>query len=819
MSNTQATRRVHPEPNRTHQQTKWGAAVGLILGLGVSLLLPAESTVSADIAPGPTLPATTNPILFVTQVPIPYDFANIASPFANHRGHVRRAPRGGDLWLRLADGALRNLTAEAGYGMDGFQGANAIAVRQPCVHFSGTRAVFSMVVGAPVEQYGDDDARWQIYEVTGFDAGETVVITRLPGQPEAYNNVSPIYASDGDIIFTSDRPRNGAAHLYPQQDEYESTPTNTGLWRLDLATQSTTLLQHAPSGSFSPSLDSEGRVLMTRWDHLQRDQLADISAMGGTDYETFNYASEAEDALPTGNNIEVFPEPRRSWLDFIRDNPDYDGPLRGYADHLVGHRFERFQIWQINQDGTEEETLNHVGRHETAVYFTPVFNNDDSLSDFYFGSAGNGSIERVRNMFQAAESPLQPGLLYAVDAPTFFTHACGRIIALESSPSINPDAMQIFSVTHPDTAEASDDPGDDHSGLYRNPRELSDGQLIASHTAETRRDENEGTSGAPLSRYDLRLKIIDRSGEYAVPGPPLTAGNGIEKTVSYWNPYEFVSYSGPLWEIDAVEVVSRPTPPDPESTLEQPELDAIAAAGVSQTQLRAYLSANDLALIVARDVTQRDAIDRQQPFNLRVDGTSTQRIGDDGQIYDIAFMQMFQADQIRARGTSPGRRVLAQPMHDPAALLPPVASGAPESSVRIAEDGSVASLVPATRAMTWQITDDTGESVVRERYWLSFQSGEIRMCTSCHGANTVDQAGLPPATNSPQALTDLLVFLRDSGALAAPGDLDSDGDVDFVDLTNLLAAWASVGSPADLDANGSVGFTDLLILLNNWTPS
>ena len=37
-------------------------------------------------------------------------------------------------------------------------------------------------------------------------------------------------------MFASDRPRNGAAHLYPQHDEYESTATVTGLWRLDPAT-------------------------------------------------------------------------------------------------------------------------------------------------------------------------------------------------------------------------------------------------------------------------------------------------------------------------------------------------------------------------------------------------------------------------------------------------------------------------------------------------------------------------------------------------------------------------------------------------------
>jgi hypothetical protein len=37
-----------------------------------------------------------------------------------------------------------------------------------------------------------------------------------------------MYGSDDRIIFTSDRPRNGKRHLYPQLDEYETAPTNTG---------------------------------------------------------------------------------------------------------------------------------------------------------------------------------------------------------------------------------------------------------------------------------------------------------------------------------------------------------------------------------------------------------------------------------------------------------------------------------------------------------------------------------------------------------------------------------------------------------------
>lgn len=64
-------------------------------------------------------------------------------------------------------------------------------------------------------------------------------------------------------------------HTYPQLDEYESTPTNTGIWKLDVSTKKVSMIQHAPSGSFDLYVDSFGRILFTKWDHLKRDQQAD----------------------------------------------------------------------------------------------------------------------------------------------------------------------------------------------------------------------------------------------------------------------------------------------------------------------------------------------------------------------------------------------------------------------------------------------------------------------------------------------------------------------------------------------------------------
>jgi Hydrazine synthase alpha subunit middle domain len=130
-------------------------------------------------------------------------------------------------------------------------------------------------------------------------------------------------------------------------------------------------------------------------------------------------------------------------------------------------------------------------------------------------------------------------------------------------------------------------------------------------------------------------------------------------------------------------------------------------------------------------------------------------------VYDVSHLQFFQADLIRGIGgsTTPrdGRRVLAQVLHDQNAIAQnPVNSSGPAGSVSVATDGSIAAFVPARRALSWQLTDPSGTGVVRERYWLTFQPGEVRVCGSCHGLSDKDQSGNGVPTNPPQALLKLL---------------------------------------------------------------
>ncbi|HEX6097042.1 MAG TPA: hypothetical protein VF432_12010 [Thermoanaerobaculia bacterium] len=628
---------------------------------------------------------TTHPILFVTQVPMDEDFTTIGSTFGNHSGQVDSAPRGGDLWIRYPDGTLKNLTRAAGFGMEGLQGANAIAVREPSVHWSGTKALFSMVIGAP-ERYQWNEYYWQIYEITGLGQNQTPVIRKIANQPANYNNISPIYATDDRILFTSDRPRNGARHLYPQLDEYEEAPTVTGLWSLHEVTGELKMLNHSPSGVFSPFVDSYGRVVFTRWDHLQRDQQADDP---GNPYGTFDFSDESASAAKLDQRVEVFPEPR----------------IAATGSKVEGFTINHFFPWEINEDGTSEETLNHIGRHELHSYFNRSFNDDDALDEF-IGGGGNTLL----NMFQIKEDPTQPGRYIGTDAPEFDTHASGRLVRLDAPLGKPADGITVSYLTP------------DDQDRYRDPLPLSNGTLLAVH--------------------DMRIKNLALE--------PLTPG--LSASLSYWSPDNLVTHNGPLWEMSPVEVRARPRPTSRTTPLEEPEARVFREEGVSVEAFQADLKKKNLALVVSRDVTRRDVADKQQPYNLRVAGKPAPLAG---KSYEVAHMQFFEGQQVRGIGgiATPraGRRVLARA----------------SSTAKIAADGSMAALVPATRAMTWQTVDPAGMPVVRERYWLTFQPGEVRVCSACHGVNTRDQLGQAAPTQSAEALRALLKVWKGEQAPAS----------------------------------------------------
>jgi hypothetical protein len=719
-----------------------------------------------------TLP---NPIIFCTQVPFPQGFATSLETFGNHQASVYSAPRGGDLYIRYTDGTLKNLTQTAGYGQSGFQGATSIAVRDPSVHWSGTKALFSMAIGSATARYQVKSYVWKLYEITGLGQTETPVITLIPNQPIGYNNIQPIYGTDDRIIFTSDMPRNGLAHLYPQHDEYESSPIVSGIWRLDPKACSMAsgleMLTHSPSGDFTPSIDHIGRLIFTRWDHLQRDQQADADILHNTGYGTFNYADESQNAVKSSisPDNEIFPEPRNERTDLLA--------LPQWAN-TNPHSFNVFNPWMMNEDGTEMEMLNHLGRHDMGNYMTQNFTNDPNLHDFYTPI----SPTSIRSMFHIQESIVTPGLYYGIEAPEFGTHGSGMVVSVNAPQGTHPEQVAFTYITHPETRTQTSTPTVNHSGMYRSPTPLSDGKVLVVHSHETDLDVNIGTTN-PLSRYDFRIRLLVPTGSYFKASSTALTGAGIVKNVSWWSPDELYAYNGVLWETYPVEVRVRPLPATSTLNVESvaPSEQALfTGAGVDLHDFRKFLVRNNLSVLAIRDVTSRDDQDTQQPFNLKVAGTNHQTINPahPNTIYTVKHLQFFQNDFLRGIGgiNTPklGRRGIAQFMHDPTAMTynPPTTGS--QGSANIHADGSAAMIVPAKRALTWQLTDANNKGIVRERLWISTKAGEVRTCTSCHGESTLNQAGLTSPTNAPQALTTLLNHVKVI-------DSDNDGFKDIYD--------------------------------------
>lgn len=746
------------------------------------------------------------PIMFVTQVRVTgSDFGKITGTFGNHQAH--RTPKGGDLMIAYPPATpgqpavLRNLTREAGFGMqpDGkpttsekcvpSQGrANLVAVREPSISWDGKEALVSITTGCGNSQ------RWQIYRVTNILQGSgTAEFTPVPNQPANYNNVSPIYSSHATprIFFTSDMPRGGPGAQFSHLkciDEYEMFASICGMWELDpdpANAKPLSLVHHTPSGMFNPTIDSAGRVIFSQWDHLDDDQQEHSEKRS----DLWNFVDEGVDATkrrftdPANTVKSVFPEfnPSRS-----------AGGEDGHGTHVM----KVFLPWQINQDGTGTETLNHFGRHEFFAYAAPSRTSSNLGLEELPGTEGAGTVFanagiRPESARFLREDPLKPQTFYMIIGREFGAHGGGCIVTMKGSPALTPSSMDVELVTHKRTCDSGGE------ALYRSPLPTTAGELWATVSRVTNSSESSSKAW-----YDYRLVRMKKQDAYFKPSPGGALTPGLTRVVDGKMKY--------LWEFDAVEVVARnkPAPATMEPVPEDgPEHRAFETADVTLTELQDFMRQNELALIVSRNVTQRNRGDRQQPFNLQVRDGGVKGIADDLEqfandpskldVMNISHLQLFSAQQLRTQTFSSVqegannkdvRRVLAQPWK-PLALPngkpvnPPMPSGLPEGSVKISADGSVAAFVPAKRAMTWQLIDSANpgnpelrtDGIVRERVWVDFQPGEVRVCTVCHGGGPEDQLQtarvengqkvvnrIKDIKNTPAALVELLNYYKDN---------------------------------------------------------
>jgi hypothetical protein len=726
----------------------------------------------------------TNPIVFVTQPPIPRElnstvsntFLSVVTVFGNQLADTAHAARGGDLWLMKTNGALANLTRTAGFGTNGVQHGVGIDVRDPQIHWLGKKVLFSMVVGAPTNASDARSFFWQLYELTNLDAviasSAAPAITKVQNQPTNCNNVTPCYATDSRIIFMSDRAYAGFAAL----DEYKGQPTVTGTYSLDPATGDLKMLQHTPSGAFNPFVDSFGRLILTRWDHLSQDPLAADDRLGRTNGSlspngAFNYFTEAANSPTHTNILETFPEPRK-----------FDTNATA-ALGVSGNDFNLFLPWALDPNGGNEEVLNHVGRHEfqTNGMFQSFLADTNlvtysNLTQRVASGVNSANTNTLVALFQIVEDPRTNGLYWGVSAPDISifggSHSAGQILTLTGGQGVNPTNMIVTAITAPQTASPTTA---GTLGLYRNPLPMSDGKILAAWTPRATTsttfgfDTNIGTASLPVSQYQFRLMTLTNSGGTWTTNQFLTTG--ISSTNIYWDGATLVTNLATLWELQPVEVRVKNIPAPAQAGVAAIEQQVFAEENVDLPTFQADLAQRNLALCISRNVTARDAADKQQPYNLRVPGGANS-IANSGKIYDITHLQFFQADYLRGYSNGwngalqPGRRILAVPMHTTTNVnYASSKTNAPAGGTEIFSDGSQATFIPANRAVTWQLTGtNNNDSVVKERYWLSFKPGEVRTCANCHGINDRDQLGRTAPTNAPLALRQLLRQWRTNAA-------------------------------------------------------
>jgi len=130
----------------------------------------------------------------------------------------------------------------------------------------------------------------------------------------------------------------------------------------------------------------------------------------------------------------------------------------------------------------------------------------------------------------------------------------------------------------------------------------------------------------------------------------------------------------------------------------------------------------------------------------------------------------------------------------------------------------------------WQTTDGPGFAYV---YSFNGLEWELKSKLACSGAAYGDHFGWSVAVAGPTILVGANWDDKnglDSGAAyvfelcACPGDFDSDGDIDFMDLAIFASAWLTRSGDAqwnpdcdiDKSADGFIDVSDLILFAENW---
>ncbi len=191
------------------------------------------------------LPAavTNQPILFVVRNQYQTDHHNTHTMFPSAANELNTGYyEGGNSALKIFDPATGSVTTLLNAGAGG-------VVRDPDVHFSGTKVLFSWRKSL--------SGTYHIYEINTDGSG----LKQLTAHPDV-DDIDPLYLPDGSIVFVS-----GREPKYVMCNKHLSH----NLYRMDA--DGANIIQIAKSTLFEghPSLMDDGRILYDRWEYVDRN--------------------------------------------------------------------------------------------------------------------------------------------------------------------------------------------------------------------------------------------------------------------------------------------------------------------------------------------------------------------------------------------------------------------------------------------------------------------------------------------------------------------------------------------------------------------
>jgi hypothetical protein len=257
------------------------------------------------------------PLVFVSRNPS--SNGNILFPSAGllpgMGSHSRFKVVGGKLIIRESNGNLITLIDST----KSFNGVSLVDIQQPCVHWNGSKILFSGIEHR--------DSNWRIYEIkkdgSGFKkltfTNRNINLSQFGNAAykfQKYDDIDPIYLSDGKIIFSSTR--------FPTLSMMGVQATN--LFIMDSTGNSMFRVTTERNGAEKPTIDPLGRVVYSRW-WLNIDRPSNLTASGITRVDSLALTEDIANIWqtnvikPDGDALALYAGDPRSRLGFHSYRP------------------------------------------------------------------------------------------------------------------------------------------------------------------------------------------------------------------------------------------------------------------------------------------------------------------------------------------------------------------------------------------------------------------------------------------------------------------------------------------------------------------